>query len=475
MNTRNLKNGVALGSLTAAVALLAGLSSASAQGAPGAGSFPKSFLIPGTNTSLAIYGTVKLSISTNLGSQHITDTSPSGIGNTPFAISGLSLGGPGAAGGNSVNNQEHALHGGLRGQVKSTQVFFETRTPSDLGEIKTVVQFDFGAFGLQANYVGRTTSTNSPSSGAGNNEAPRIQLAYGTLGPWLFGQYITAWADPLMFNPDIGDQNQVGQMQTRNIRRPQIRYTYLAGNGLSLSASVETNTYSNLVGASPTTVFPIAEDSTDAGGITNYPSFNTGIGWSQPWGHVMGRVGIAVDEIRNTTRGTTLVPGNNGQNKLKKVGWAVETGVMLNTWGHDQWRGSVHYAAGADTFLTDLGDNAFVNSTTGSMELLRELAFNTSYKHVFSPNWRTTAEFGIGFFNKPSNAGLLTNVASGTTAAGLASLEKRHLEASVSLTYSPVPGHMDIQLSWAHWDRWVQASNTSGNSNKYGVNFNFYW
>ena len=95
MMTRNLKGGVALGSLTAAVALLAGLSSANAQSAPGAGSFPQSFLIPGTNTSIAIYGSVKLSFTSNWGSQHVTDTSPSGIGATPNAISGLALNGPG--------------------------------------------------------------------------------------------------------------------------------------------------------------------------------------------------------------------------------------------------------------------------------------------------------------------------------------------------------------------------------------------
>jgi hypothetical protein len=457
--------------LTAAVALLAGLSNASAQSAPGAGSFPQSFLIPGTNTSIAIYGTVKLSASTNLGSQHVTDTSPGGIGNTPFAINGLALGGPGAAGGNSVNNQEHALHGGLRGQVKSTQIFFETRTPSDLGEIKTVVMMDFGAFGLQANYVGRTTSTNSPSSGAGNNEMPRIQFAYGTLGPWLFGQYNSAWTDPLQINPDIGDQAQVGPLQTRNIRRPQVRYTYLAGGGLSLSASLETNTYTNLAGS--TSAAPIAEDSTDTGGITNYPSFNAGVAWDQPWGHLMARAGIAVDELRSTT-GATAVQGSTSLNK-KKVGWAVEAGIMVNTFGRDQWRGLVTYATGADTYLTDMGANAFINTTTGSMDLIRELALNTSYIHRFSPNWRATAEFGIGFFNKPSGTGNFTNVANGTTAAGLASLEKRHIQSGLSVTYSPVPGKIDIGIEWDHWDRWVQASNTSGTGNRYGAHVFFYW
>ncbi|HKT17867.1 MAG TPA: porin [Stellaceae bacterium] len=476
MSTRNLKGGVALGSLTAVVALLAGLSNASAQSAPGAGSFPQSFLVPGTNTSLAIYGTVKMNVSAQWGSQHTTDTSPSGIGNTAFAINGLALGGPGAPGGNSVNNQEHAINGGLRGQVKSTQVFFETRTPSDLGEIKTVVMFDFGTFGLQANYIGRTTSTNSPSSGAGNNEMPRIQFAYGTLGPWLFGQYNSAWTDPLQINPDIGDQNQVGPLQTRNIRRPQIRYTYLVGNGLSLSASLETNTYTNLTGNNTTTLGPIAEDSTDTGGITNYPSFNAGVAWDQPWGHLMARVGVAEDEIRSTTN-TVLVQGSTNLNK-RKTAWAIEGGVMINTFGQDQWRGLVVYSQGADTYLTDMGAMGLLNTQTGTLDLVHELAFNTSYIHRFSPNWRATAEFGIGFFNKPGNApnsGAFLNVANGTTGAGLAGLEKRHLESGLSVTYSPVPGKVDFGLEWDHWERWVQAADTSGHSNIYSAKVAFFW
>ncbi|MGH7034635.1 MAG: porin, partial [Stellaceae bacterium] len=474
--------GIALSSVTAAVALLAGLSSANAQpSAPGAGSFPQSFLIPGTNTSIAIYGAVKLSFTTNLGSQHVTDTSPSGIGATPNAISGLALDGQGAAtSSTSINSEERALHGGLRGQVKSTQIFFETRTPSDLGEIKTVVMMNFGAFGLQSNYIGKGpgASTNSPSSGAGNNELARIQYAYGTLGPWLFGQYNSNFVDPLLINPDIGDQNQIGPLQTRNIRRPQIRYTYLAGNGLSLTASLETNTYTNLTGTSTTMSAPLHEDSTDTGGITNYPSFNAGASWSQPWGHLMFRAGVAEDEVRNTTNtqasaGPPAVANRNFN--LRKTGWAVAAGVMINTWGKDQWRGQVHYAQGADTYLTDMGDAGYINTQTGSLVLLKELAVNTSYIHRFSPNWRATAEFGMGFFSKPSNAANLSAIPSATGSAPLAGIEKRHLQSGLSVTYSPVPGRIDIGIEWDHWDRWVQVANTTGTGNRYNLHVNLYW
>ena len=151
---------------------------------------------------------------------------------------------------------------------------------------------------------------------------------------------------------------------------------------------------------------------------------------------------------------------------------------MINNFGQDQWRGLVTYAVGADTYLTDMGAMGLLNTQTGTLDLIKELALNTSYIHRFSPNWRATAEFGIGFFNKPANAanaGATLNVASGTTGAALAGLEKRHLESGLSVTYSPVPGKVDFSLEWDHWERWVQASNTSGNSNLYAAKVAFFW
>ena len=108
MYTRNLKGTVALGSLTAAVALLAGLSGAQAQSAPGAGSFPQSFLIPGTNTSLSLYGQVKAVWGMDIG-QHDGDTQTT-VNSVPFHTAQLALSGPGVGSGNTnVATEENSL------------------------------------------------------------------------------------------------------------------------------------------------------------------------------------------------------------------------------------------------------------------------------------------------------------------------------------------------------------------------------
>src|SRR5215469_10919269 len=134
---KSFKGTVALGGLTATVALLAGLSQAGAEGgAPGGGSFPQSFLVPGTNTSLAVYGAVKAGFRDQWGSMHTSDAgAPAGAASTAFPINQLALQGPGAAGGNQTSTAgQNAIHGGLRFYSSPSSVTFETRTPSNLGE-----------------------------------------------------------------------------------------------------------------------------------------------------------------------------------------------------------------------------------------------------------------------------------------------------------------------------------------------------
>src|SRR5215475_13798755 len=69
MKIRKLSAATALGSLTASVALLTGMQGAHAQGAPGAGSFPGSFLVPGTQTSLKVGGYIKFDYTYDFSAQ----------------------------------------------------------------------------------------------------------------------------------------------------------------------------------------------------------------------------------------------------------------------------------------------------------------------------------------------------------------------------------------------------------------------
>jgi len=204
----------------------------------------------------------------------------------------------------------------------------------------------------------------------------------------------------------------------------------------------------------------------------------------------MGRVGVGRSEIRNATS-TAILGGNNQANNITQWHWAVEGGVMVNTWGQDQWRGLVNYSHGLSTYMSDMQAGTvdmLINGQTGQVSSINELALTTNYIHRFNPNWRMTGAFGIGFFSKPDAANGWSNCstsgtvgggpslcAGGATAAQLASVEKRHIFSGLSVTYSPVPGQIDIKAELDYYDRKVQASNTGANAWAQNVSFAFYW
>jgi hypothetical protein len=279
------------------------------------------------------------------------------------------------------------------------------------------------------------------------------------------------------------------------------------GNGISLSGSLEsmnsgaqfcqataTSTCIGTASLAPSAIASTSSDNTDvaAGGLTNLPSFNTGIAWDQPWGHLMARFGVGRSEIRNATS-TAIFGGNNQVNNITQWNWAVEAGAMINTWGQDQLRGQVVYSHGLSTYLSDMAagtTDLLINGQTGQVSSNNELTFNTSYIHRFNPNWRATGAFGIGFFHKPDAAGGFSNCstngtslniaanslcAGGANAAQLASLEKRHIFSGAALTYSPVPGQIDIKVELDYYDRKVQASGTGASGWAQNLSFAFYW
>jgi hypothetical protein len=129
-----------------------------------------------------------------------------------------------------------------------------------------------------------------------------------------------------------------------------------------------------------------------------------------------------------------------------------------------------------------------INGQTGKVSSINELTFSTSYIHRFSPNWRAVGAFGIGFFNKPAAASGWNNCstsgsvgagpslcAGGATAAQLTSIEKRHIFSGAAVTYSPVPGQIDIKVELDYYDRQVQASNTGSAGWAQNLSFAFYW
>jgi porin-like protein len=190
-----------------------------------AGSFPRSILIPGTDTSLKVYGQITevidywMSGGTPNGSPQSTTVGDNG------QVQSLPLDKTSAAG-------AHARSAGIFQQSpRESKIGFETRTPTPFGEARTVMEFDWAG---SSTFVPGGTNPTSVS----DNLVPRLRYAYGTLGGFLAGQATSNFSDPdanaetLDFGGNVGEPGRV--------RVPQVRYTVPVAFGGSFSVSAET-------------------------------------------------------------------------------------------------------------------------------------------------------------------------------------------------------------------------------------------
>jgi porin-like protein len=187
-----------------------------------AGSFPRSVLIPGTDTSIRIYGEIA----------EVVDYFITG-GNPNSSPSSTTVGDNGQLQAIPLQGTvQRARSNGIFWQSpRQSKIGFETRTPTPFGEARTEMEFDW------AGSTGFSPGGADPTA-VSDNLAPRLRYAYGTLGGLLAGQATSNFSDPdansecLDFGCNVGDPGVV--------RIPQIRYTIPAWWGASLSFSAET-------------------------------------------------------------------------------------------------------------------------------------------------------------------------------------------------------------------------------------------
>jgi hypothetical protein len=177
----------------------------------------------------------------------------------------------------------------------------QTRTPTDWGESRTFIEFDFSRC---ANFSCQTLQHDG-----GNSLLPRLRYAYGTLGNFLAGQAVSNFSDGDADNESLEFGNVMGS--TGGSRIPQVRYTIVGPWGSAWSASAEQPTTDMLtpagiissdsnVGALPggpgTATIPALCNGvpcTGAGtpingsiGRTVAPNLTFASYWTQPWGHL---------------------------------------------------------------------------------------------------------------------------------------------------------------------------------------------
>ena len=203
-----------------------------------AGSFPRSFVIPGTEVSLRVGGQGVGSVLWYLKGQAVGG----GLGGQG-AINETYMDGQGGTGNlpsiplntHTFSNTaapvgfSHSRSSNWAFSGKQTRFYLDARTPSPYGEVKAYIEMDFSA--------SNTNTILNNNAGVTNGYIPRFRQGYAALGGLLMGQtqgtFVDNDADPELL--DFGGT----QGSTGRSRAPQIRYTYPLPYGMSVAVAAE--------------------------------------------------------------------------------------------------------------------------------------------------------------------------------------------------------------------------------------------
>ncbi|HEU0218162.1 MAG TPA: DcaP family trimeric outer membrane transporter [Stellaceae bacterium] len=456
-----------------------------AAGAPvTAGSFPRSILIPGTDTSLRVYGQITEVMDYFLSGGPVNGSPQSTTVGATGAIESAPL----------PNTVARARSNGIFQQSpRESRIGFETRTPTPFGEARTVMEFD---------WAGSTTFAPGGANPTGISDSlvPRLRYAYGTLGGFLAGQATSNFADPDANGEVIDFGGNVGE--PGHVRVPQVRYTMPAYWGTSLSFSAETPSTQIATGAgleasdagvTPTatttcTVTAIGVATTCStsvltSGVTplnpakaSAPDFTAAWYWPQQWGHLdfsaVLRPGIDMTDGRYFSKQFVGYGGHFGIDfKPGWFGWAKDDFILHFTGG--EGIGTYLNASTNFSLATNYGAPGMYGSfggptTAAAAALIRatttqELGGEIGYQHWWRDNLRSNINAGWEAHN-----GIPIKLVG---AAQAASINKELITAHANLIWNPV-SFVDVGLEYM-WGQRTVLNNTTATQNVLISEFKF--
>jgi len=416
-----------------------------------AGSFPRSILIPGTDTSIKVYGQVTEILDYWLSGGN-PNTSPQ---STTVGDNGQLQAVPLNAGGGNAEDVNKARSNGIYWETpKESKIGFETRTPTPLGEARTVIEFDW------AGSNGAVPGGSGPTAIA-DNLVPRLRYAYGTLGGLLAGQATSNFSDPDANAETIDFGGNVGE--PGKVRVPQIRWTMPTYWGSSFSVSAETAETQLATAAgieasdagSPVTSPNIAKGTA--------PTFTAALYFPEPWGHL--------------DFSTVLLPGidlTDGHFDKQFIGYGGHVGASYRPgwfgWARDTF--SAHFTAG-EAIGTYLNSSSNFQVSTNYETGLAPGSINTKptdnmgamlgYQHWWTHNLRSNINGGFqSQYNIP-----IAFV--GKKQAG--SINKELMSAHANIIWNPV-SFVDVGFEYT-WGQRTVLDNRTGTQNVFIGKFGF--
>ena len=359
------------------------------------GDFPGSFKLPGSDSSMAFYGFMKADYHHNFG---------------PLRIFGPQLAVPAFQplrnGAGSTNT------GQTNFRFNASQFNVETRTPSEYGEIRTLLQFDW--FETDFDGGNNNSTVNEIRNG--------LRLAQASVGPWTVGQQWTVFTDLSQY-AETADWENINSGPI--CRCPSLTYADSLGGGWSFGVSIvdpvtqidlDMGTTSNTSGG---TAAPGAASTTAlVQNNTGMPDIQANIKYAQDWGHLflsgqVRRVSYTADDnlTGNGVTGANLrIATGKAEDSL--TGWGFTVGLNLfdplGLHPRDRFYTNVTYGEGMrgiideSLFCLVCTLEASLDPFTGELDANSNFAWTIHYQHWWTDTIRSSAVYGLTR-NSPGN------------------------------------------------------------------------
>jgi hypothetical protein len=396
-----------------------------------------SFRIPGTDTSVRVYGFIKANLFGDIGMVNRSDA-PS--------VQGIPLAG-------SVNDQQS---GDIQFQARRSRIGFDTSTPTPLGPLFTKIEMDF---------AGSMPSASDEATASGYE--PRLRLAYARIGGdgfnLLFGQNASLWN-----NGVVETLTDSTFLSASSVRQGQLRIAGRLAEGLTGMLAIEAP-FSDFTTAT-TVYYPSTNLNGGAGSwATNQlPDLLARLTYGGDTGSVGAR-GL-LRQIRMDTSGTSAPV----QGSATTTGYGIALDGTLNMrsiwdgFGPDQLIGSVHYGEGIGRYLdaTLSGQGALSNIglpgvNDASLTPLPSWGVIGGYKRYWTPALRSNFSYAFAQADVP---GFASQFAPGGSSA--LSLNSTMQMGVANLIWSPFAterngrvdnGRFDVGVEYIYYRRNVDG------------------
>lgn len=300
-----------------------------------AGSFPGSFVIPGTrNVSLGIGGFIK--------TVAIADSNAEALGSNMLP--------------STLGTQRGDTGGKFAMDATLTRLLMDARAPAGSGSLRGYIEYDLNA-------------------GNNNSLGFKLRHAYGTWqtgsGTLTMGHTWSTFMDLGILPEGLTEPTLSGAIF---MRQAQLRWTQKLGEGLKADFSVEDPSSGDILSDS-------AMQSR-----TRMPDCVAAAEYANKRGHV--RLGGIVRRLELANEDDSL--------KVSTTGWGLSLGAHINTFGKDRLTFSGSYGKGLGRYLLGLGstDGGALNTEDHGIKLRDNYAGLVWYQHMWNSRLRSTAAAG---------------------------------------------------------------------------------